>query len=184
MRLILPPGCTVLLLHMTVYDRLRASLAISTRPVAPPAKFSLGSLRYSLDFASILPFEMRSHCGIRMQVLSPLTGIVRFPRSHTIFTRRLRSLRLSNELAASAELRGIGRGQTNVIYHGIHLGDAMALLFRSAPSYICVGGGFREAMLEERFVYYLDESELGDEKHQLIVRYHVADTNLMESCVQ
>ena len=92
-------------------------------------------------FASILPFEMRSILrGIRMRGIFPsLLGIVRHPAlAYECFYTPLvmRSLRLSNELAASAELRGIdiGAGRTSVYHVGFSLRDAVCAVVVAAAA--------------------------------------------------
>ena len=99
-----------------------------------PQKFLVG-ICMIFRFASILPFEMRSILrGIRMRDIFPsLLGIVRHPTLvYECFYTSLvmRSLRLSNELAASAELRGIGigAGRTSVYHVGFTLRDAVFAL--------------------------------------------------------
>ena len=103
-----------------------------------PQKFLVG-ICMIFRFASILPFEMRSILrGIRMRGIFPsLLGIVRHPAlAYECFYTPLvmRSLRLSNELAASAELRGIGigTGRTSVYHVGFTLRDAMCALVVTA----------------------------------------------------
>ena len=92
-------------------------------------------------FASILPFEMRSILrGIRMRGIFPsLLGIVRHPAlAYECFYTPLvmRSLRLSSELAASAELRGIdiGAGRTSVYHVGFSLRDAVCAVVVAAAA--------------------------------------------------
>ena len=92
-------------------------------------------------FASILPFEMRSILrGIRMRGIFPsLPDIARQPALayecfYTPFV--MRSLRLSSELAASAELRGIdiGAGRTSVYHVGFSLRDAVCAVVVAAAA--------------------------------------------------
>ena len=116
---------------------LRRSCAHSNRWHLPQ-KFLVG-ICMIFRFASILPFEMRSILrGIRMRGIFPsLLGIVRHPAlAYECFYTPLvmRSLRLSNELAASAELRGIGigTGRTSVYHVGFTLRDAMCALVVTA----------------------------------------------------
>ena len=92
-------------------------------------------------FASILPFEMRSILrGIRMRGIFPsLPDIARQPAlAYECFYTPLvmRSLRLSNELAASAELRGIdiGAGRTSVYHVGFSLRDAVCAVVVAAAA--------------------------------------------------
>ena len=84
-------------------------------------------------FASVLSFEARSIVrGIRMR------GI--FPHAYEcVYTPLvMRSLRLSSELAASAELRGIeiGRGRTSVYHVGFTWRDAACLV---VVAVVCAG---------------------------------------------
>lgn len=92
-------------------------------------------------FASILPFEMRSILrGIRMRGIFPsLPDIARQPAlAYECFYTPLvmRSLRLSSELAASAELRGIdiGAGRTSVYHVGFSLRDAVCAVVVAAAA--------------------------------------------------
>lgn len=86
-------------------------------------------------FASILSFEIRSIVrGIRMRGIFPRAlDVVRHPALayECIYTPLvMRSLRLSSELAASAELRGIeiGEGRTSVYHVGLSAWDAVCTL--------------------------------------------------------
>lgn len=86
-------------------------------------------------FASILSFEIRSIVrGIRMRGIFPRAlDVVRHPALayECIYTPLvMRSLRLSSELAASAELRGIeiGEGRTSVYHVGLSARDAVCAL--------------------------------------------------------
>lgn len=86
-------------------------------------------------FASILSFEVRSIVrGIRMRGIFPRAlDVVRHPALayECIYTPLvMRSLRLSSELAASAELRGIeiGEGRTSVYHVGLSARDAVCAL--------------------------------------------------------
>ena len=86
-------------------------------------------------FASILSFEVRSIIrGIRMRGIFPRAlDVVRHPALayECIYTPLvMRSLRLSSELAASAELRGIeiGEGRTSVYHVGLSARDAVCTL--------------------------------------------------------
>lgn len=86
-------------------------------------------------FASILSFEIRSIIrGIRMRGIFPRAlDVVRHPALayECIYTPLvMRSLRLSSELAASAELRGIeiGEGRTSVYHVGLSAWDAVCTL--------------------------------------------------------
>lgn len=86
-------------------------------------------------FASILSFEIRSIVrGIRMRGIFPRAlDVVRHPALayECIYTPLvMRSLRLSSELAASAELRGIeiGEGRTSVYHVGLSARDAACAL--------------------------------------------------------
>lgn len=92
-------------------------------------------------FASILPFEVRSIVrGIRMRGIFPRAiDVVRHPALayECIYTPLvMRSLRLSSELAASAELRGIeiGEGRTSVYHVGLSARDAACAFFVVATS--------------------------------------------------
>lgn len=92
-------------------------------------------------FASILPFEMRSILrGIRMRGIFPsLPDIARQPAlAYECFYTPLvmRSLRLSSELAASAELRGIdiGAGRTSVYHVGFSLRDVVCAVVVAAAA--------------------------------------------------
>lgn len=86
-------------------------------------------------FASILSFEIRSIVrGIRMRGIFPRAlDVVRHPALayECVYTPLvMRSLRLSSELAASAELRGIeiGEGRTSVYHVGLSAWDAVCTL--------------------------------------------------------
>ena len=86
-------------------------------------------------FASILSFEVRSIIrGIRMRGIFPRAlDVVRRPALayECVYTPLvMRSLRLSSELAASAELRGIeiGEGRTSVYHVGFSARDAACTL--------------------------------------------------------
>ena len=92
-------------------------------------------------FASILSFEVRSIVrGIRMRGIFPRAiDVVRHPALayECIYTPLvMRSLRLSSELAASAELRGIeiGEGRTSVYHVGLSARDAACAFFVVATS--------------------------------------------------
>ena len=105
-----------------------------------PQKFLVG-ICMIFRFASILPFEMRSILrGIRMRGIFPsLPDIARQPAlAYECFYTPLvmRSLRLSSELAASAELRGIdiGAGRTSVYHVGFSLRDAVCAVVVAAAA--------------------------------------------------
>lgn len=92
-------------------------------------------------FASVLSFEARSIVrGIRMRGIFPRAfDVVRHPALayECMYTPLvMRSLRLSSELAASAELRGIGigRGRTSVYHVGFSARDAACASFVVAAS--------------------------------------------------
>ena len=92
-------------------------------------------------FASILPFEARSIVrGIRMRgIFSCALDVARHPiLAYECFYTPLvmRSLRLSSELAASAELRGIeiGEGRTSVYHVGFSVRDVACAFFVVATS--------------------------------------------------
>ena len=94
-------------------------------------------------FASVLSFEARSIVrGIRMRGIFPRAfDIVRHPglAYECVCTPLvMRSLRLSSELAASAELRGIeiGRGRTSVYHVGFTWRDAVC---STVVAVICAG---------------------------------------------
>lgn len=102
-------------------------------------------------FAAVLPFEVRSILsGIRMRGIFPRAlDVVRHPGlAYECFYTPLvmRSLRLSSELAASAELRGIeiGPGRTSVWHVGLELRDAACVV---ALAGICGGIGALGAIL-------------------------------------
>ena len=96
-------------------------------------------------FASILSFEIRSIIrGIRMRGIFPRA--LRHPALayECVYTPLvMRSLRLSSELAASAELRGIeiGEGRTSVHHVGFSARDAAcaSLAIASAASVYALG---------------------------------------------
>lgn len=99
-------------------------------------------------FASILSFEVRSIIrGIRMRGIFPRAlDVVRRPALayECVYTPLvMRSLRLSSELAASAELRGIeiGEGRTSVYHVGFSARDAAcaSLAIASAASVYALG---------------------------------------------
>ena len=99
-------------------------------------------------FASILSFEVRSIVrGIRMRGIFPrVLDVVRHPALayECIYTPLvMRSLRLSSELAASAELRGIeiGEGRTSVYHVGLSARDAACvfLVVASAAAVYALG---------------------------------------------
>ena len=99
-------------------------------------------------FASILSFEIRSIIrGIRMRGIFPRAlDVVRHPALayECVYTPLvMRSLRLSSELAASAELRGIeiGEGRTSVHHVGFSARDAAcaSLAIASAASVYALG---------------------------------------------
>ena len=92
-------------------------------------------------FASVLSFEIRSIVrGIRMRGIFPRAlDAIRHPALtyECVYTPLvMRSLRLSSELAASAELRGIeiGRGRTSVYHVGFSARDAVCALVVAAAS--------------------------------------------------
>lgn len=92
-------------------------------------------------FASILSFEIRSIVrGIRMRGIFPRAlDVVRHPALayECIYTPLvMRALRLSSELAASAELRGIeiGEGRTSVYHVGLSARDAACALLAVGSS--------------------------------------------------
>lgn len=94
-------------------------------------------------FASVLSFEARSIVrGIRMRGIFPHAfDIVRHPglAYECVYTPLvMRSLRLSSELAASAELRDIeiGRGRTSVYHVGFTWRDAACLV---VVAVVCAG---------------------------------------------
>lgn len=92
-------------------------------------------------FASVLSFEIQSIVrGIRMRGIFPraLDSIRHLALTYEcIYTPLvMRSLRLSSELAASAELRGIeiGRGRTSVYHIGFSVRDAVCALAMAGAS--------------------------------------------------
>lgn len=92
-------------------------------------------------FASILSFEIRSIVrGIRMRGIFPRAlDVARHPvlAYECVYTPLvMRSLRLSSELAASAELRGIeiGEGRTSVYHVGLSARDAACALLTVGSS--------------------------------------------------
>lgn len=140
-------------------------LFVSILHMVPPFTLSPSAIMCALDrwhvlqgvlvgicmvfrFASILSFEVRSIIrGIRMRGIFPRAlDVVRRPALayECVYTPLvMRSLRLSSELAASAELRGIeiGEGRTSVYHVGFSARDAAcaSLVIASAASVYALG---------------------------------------------
>ncbi len=136
------------------------------RPVRHFRKIPRWDLHVIFDFASILPFEMRSilaesACG----GIPQLTGYCRrLPRCIRVLLHAAchALVETSNELAASAELRGLIGTDANVgISRGIHSALTMcAPIVTAAVAGIYARGGSVGTKLLQRFVLLLDVEAL------------------------